>query len=555
MWRKLQALGKTVKVKILLVLLAFCLVFLSIFSIFYLRTTQALSARILASYHDMLSMYVGQLNAQILDIENYLYNLSTDFDVNTMAIRSPGTDDYVLTKFRVFNNTLQAYSTYNMLDAVYFHDQRNDSLLMIPSDVKRYEAIARAAVKQAAEADENRWNLYWYGDSHLLAKQKRVSDSLAVVFFICVEDLVQTMKTMTEGSDYELLVSSSTNESVYESVPGLAEGSAGAYHRIDKSLDLTGLQFHLLVHDGSIQAELSFYTSFFLLSVALLTVIVILVLYALRRHLLTPLDNLIVGMREFAGGNENIRLKRIGSTELAFAIDTFNDMVYQIKNNRILIYEDQLEKQKLLIQNLQAQIDPHFFSNTMNLLYNLIAVNEIETSKKCLLHLSEYYRHITRISQQQILLEEEINFIRAYLEIMSLRFPGKMAASVHMSEALRDLQIPPLLVQPLVENCIKHGFTDRNCEFYLHVDADVQNDCAVIAVMDSGIGFPTVYCGVYDKNREFPASAENRDNHVGIRNIYQRLIMVFGADAKMSIQQNDGLAQVEILIHNWRRYR
>ena len=68
---------------------------------------------------------------------------------------------------------------------------------------------------------------------------------------------------------------------------------------------------------------------------------------------------------------------------MAFAIDTFNDMVSQIWNDRILIYEEKLENQKLVIQNLHSQIDPHFFSNTLNLIYNLIAINRNDVAKKC----------------------------------------------------------------------------------------------------------------------------------------------------------------------------
>lgn len=558
MCQKLQKLVKTVKFKILLTLLAFCLVFLLAFSFFYLRATDALTDRILASYDDMLSMYIGQLDAQILSIENYLYNLSTDFDVNTLAIRSPRTDEYVLTKFRIYVSTLQAYSTYNLLDAVYFYDQRDDSVFVIPNDSKRYRSIVRITVEQGDTSGGNRWNLFQHEGTYLLAKQKRISDSIAVVFFIRVEDLARMLKSITIESGHELVVSSHTGERVYGSdltSDNTTWSKAAPYYQISKNLDLTGLQFNLLVRKDNIRSELSFYTSFFVLSVALLSVIVAIVLYELRKYFLSPLDGLIVGMRDFAGGNEDVHLKRTGSTELIFAIETFNDMVYQIKNNRLLIYEEKLEKQKLLIQNLQAQIDPHFFSNTMNIIYNLIAINETEASKKCLLHLSEYYRHITKISRQDILLSDEIDFIRTYLEIMSLRFPGKLDISFHLSDELYEMRIPPLLVQPLVENSIKHGYIDHSRKFSLNIDTHVLEDCAIISVTDSGVGFPSVYCNSYDENHKPPSHDGQDDSHVGIQNIYQRLLMYYGENAKISIGRDGNLTRVEICICDWFHYK
>ena len=126
-----------------------------------------------------------------------------------------------------------------------------------------------------------------------------------------------------------------------------------------------------------------------------------------------PLDLLIKGMQNFDGNEKPEKLVPSGRIEgeMAFAIDTFNDMVSQIWNDRILIYEEKLENQKLVIQNLHSQIDPHFFSNTLNLIYNLIAINRNDVAKKALILLSSYYRFMCNLDRKLISLKKEIDFI------------------------------------------------------------------------------------------------------------------------------------------------
>lgn len=190
----------------------------------------------------------------------------------------------------------------------------------------------------------------------------------------------------------------------------------------------------------------------------------------------------------------------------------------------------------------------------MNLIYNLIAMGETDASKRCLLCLSEYYRHITQLSKQQIPLSEELDFIRVYLEIMQLRFPQKLNFTITCEAAVKSMPIPPLLLQPLVENAIKHGFADREKTYQIDVCARVLEATATITVRDNGVGFEQAYYGTYSADNDLPPLERTDDTHVGLLNIFQRLKMYYKQDAAFSISRQGHITEVGIKIHNYSQY-
>lgn len=238
---------------------------------------------------------------------------------------------------------------------------------------------------------------------------------------------------------------------------------------------------------------------------------------------------------------------------MQYALVSFNHMVDEIRENRFLIYETELEKQKLLIQNMQSQINPHFFSNTTNLIYNLLEIGKITTAEQCLMLLSSYYRYMTTIGDEVTTLKQEMDFVGSYLEIMKLRFPNKLSCEIATEETLNELQIPPLLIQPLAENCIKHGFTDRRHAFWIGIRIYEQVGAAVIDVCDNGRGFPEKYRGRFDQKTPMPVreAGDGGENHVGMQNIYQRLIMHYGERASMLIDSTGQFTMVRIRIVEW----
>lgn len=553
--------SRTIRFKLLLILSMFALIYCITFSYIFLHAINAMEEKILASYDNMLNLYVNQLKTQVSDTDSYLYNLtSNNFDLNMMAIQEPGTDSYLLNMFRVYNDVRLNYSNFSILDSVYIYDMRSPNLLMIPDDSKRYGWIVESYMGKDTGVSGG-WEVFEKDDNMVLARQRMVSNTLSIVAFIQMDKVVQGLKEIAEDTDSEWQIFTNGEKIICGSNMGNERREAGGlltgYICLENEIESMNLTFRLLVRKNSVWIQNIWLTLFFGISIFIFLVTFWIVFQGSRKRFLAPLEKLIGGMQEFAEGNENVSIS-IGNSieqELKFTIEIFNKMVWQIKNNHFLIYEEKLEKQKLLIQNLQSQIDPHFFSNTLNLIYNLIATKRNEIAKKCILLLSSYYRYMTGISQKQTNLEKEFEFISNYLEIMKMRYPNKVTVTIQMQDELRNFQIPPMLIQPLVENCIKHGYTDQIQMFTIRVRAYEEKENVVISIEDNGEEFPEVYRGVYDQKRDWPVREREENDHIGIKNVYQRFLMYYGENARMEIDFKDTFARVRLIISCWEKYQ
>ena len=556
--QRIRNFSRTIRFKMLIILLAFLMVYVATVSYFFYDTLQSTQNKILNSYQDMLDLYVEQLETSLEDIDSWMRNFSGDFDVNMMAVQDIKTDRYTLTKYRVRYDIHRNRPGYSTLDAVYVYDKRNESLMVIPDDQDHFESLVYNFWNKGGWESEG-WTIIGEEGKYTLFRQYVVNNSVCIMVFVDLNKIAEEIKNIALGSQLEWNIC--TSERLLYGTEKLSNENSvlSLNHTLEKAFRNIDMNFHFFVNIRELWRK-NVYSVLFLTGSLLALFIVgwFLAFYTIRRRLLMPLDLLIKGMQNFDGDEKPQKLVPSGriEREMAFAIDTFNEMVSQIWNDRILIYEEKLENQKLVIQNLHSQIDPHFFSNTLNLIYNLIAINRKDIAQKCLVLLSSYYRFMCNLDRKLISLKKEIDFISNYLEIMKLRFPDKLDIQLSVDKTLEQLQIPPMLLQPLVENSIKYGFVNRSQKFHLVLSAQVEEDSAVLFVEDSGRGFPDAFRGTFDQNHAFtvPDNPES-DNHVGIRNIYQRLLMYYGENASLKIDWTGEWSRVEITIQDWEKYR
>jgi two-component system, sensor histidine kinase YesM len=231
----------------------------------------------------------------------------------------------------------------------------------------------------------------------------------------------------------------------------------------------------------------------------------------------------------------NIRLNEDHSSEFAFLIGTFNNMVTQISDLKIDVYEEKIRTQDAEFGLLQVQIRPHFYLNSLNIIHSLAAIREYALIQKMTQLLAEYFRFIIQTKKGTVSLESEIRHIQNYLEIQKLRFPNQLNYEVDLPDKYRGCVILPLTIQTFVENSIIHGFASRKELFAIRilVDADEHTDEPMlwIEVSDNGIGFPESLLyklkeGTYE-NEVF------EDGHLGIQNVMQRQRIRYNGKAKL----------------------
>jgi len=183
---------------------------------------------------------------------------------------------------------------------------------------------------------------------------------------------------------------------------------------------------------------------------------------------------------------------------------------------------------KARMDALTAQINPHFLFNTLNTVSSLIRYDP-DTARGVVIKLSSILRRLLRKHETFVPLQEELDFIDDYLDIEVARFgPDNLVIHKQIDENTLDAFVPSMLLQPIVENALKHGLAAKLGVGELTIRTESQDGRLVIAIEDNGAGIP--------KER----MAQVFGDGIGISNVHERLRVLYGADFKMDISSREG---------------
>ena len=179
------------------------------------------------------------------------------------------------------------------------------------------------------------------------------------------------------------------------------------------------------------------------------------------------------------------------------------------------------------LQALTSQINPHFLFNTLNSISTLIRINP-EQARSMVTRLARIMRQRLRNQEHFAPLREELNFIEDYLSIEVMRFGDKLRFLKHIDPLASDMLVPSMLLQPLVENSIKHGISGKIDGGTITLRAKRTNDRLVIEVEDDGVGIPEAeLSNILDKG-------------IGVTNVKERLKVLYNQDYRMLIDSQPG---------------
>lgn len=182
---------------------------------------------------------------------------------------------------------------------------------------------------------------------------------------------------------------------------------------------------------------------------------------------------------------------------------------------------------------MQAQINPHFLFNTLNVLANLISDNP-ERAEQVTEQLAEVFRYALEATRREwVSLEEEVRFLRAYLDIESARFGARLRHHWNLDPAAVNLLIAPMLLQPLVENAVRHGIAPALQGGDLWIEARLRDGRLMLQVDDSGVGFST--------------GSSKPGFGVGLNNVRERLCRSYGQQARLLMEAREPMGTRAIL--------
>jgi len=193
----------------------------------------------------------------------------------------------------------------------------------------------------------------------------------------------------------------------------------------------------------------------------------------------------------------------------------------QIQEEKIKRLTSEKKAAEANLKLLQAQIEPHFLFNTLSNVLSLLDTNP-NKGKSMLVDFIQYLRaSLTKIRETKATLGQEMEMIRAYLNIFKVRMGHRLKYKIDLPEHLEAISFPPMLIQPLVENAIKHGLEPKVDGGEIRIRGIEKDGILRLEIVDSGMGFKA-----------------ERDSGMGLSNIRERLLSLYGNKGRLILEEN-----------------
>ena len=244
--------------------------------------------------------------------------------------------------------------------------------------------------------------------------------------------------------------------------------------------------------------------------------------YALMTHSFVGLSVLMQNAAKWAG----VRLA-IALLIYAIVAGLTQTLLYyrDTRDRELQLARVQGQLARARMEALNAQIRPHFLFNTLHTIGQLWRAGRSDDAETVLDRLGSLFHKVQdATSEIEVPLSEELDVVRDYLAIEQTRFSDRMHAEICAGEDTLDLLVPPLILQPVVENAVRHGISRLSSAGQLRVEARRTHETLTLRVSDDGPGFSSV--------------SDARGSGTGLRNTRERLLQLYGNAAKLEIEDN-----------------
>lgn len=262
------------------------------------------------------------------------------------------------------------------------------------------------------------------------------------------------------------------------------------------------------------------------------------------KAVLGPLNKLRSVMEKFSRGNLDVRLEEKNTnSEIDVLNHTFNEMAEQIVDLKIDVYEAELAREKTESNYMRVQIQPHFYTNILNLIYGLAQLKDFASIQKLSMTTGAYFRYLLGEKGTFVLLREEIHCVKNYIQIQQIRYKDEMEFELNAEEGMERQMVLPMILQTFAENSVKHNIGLVPL-LRIRIDISSGNDRIYITVRDNGAGFEPDMLERINKNENI----SNKGEHIGITNVKERLRIFYGDTASVEINSRPGETLVKVVL-------
>ncbi|MEK5585813.1 histidine kinase [Paenibacillus sp. FSL P2-0536] len=269
----------------------------------------------------------------------------------------------------------------------------------------------------------------------------------------------------------------------------------------------------------------------FYFAISALLLMSCLVAYLLYVQVQVPIRLLVGGFQRLKQGDYSARVEIKGKNEFSFLSGRFNSMVEQIQMLIENVLMEKIHVREARLKQLQSQINPHFFYNCFSFITSMAKLDNMGAVVGMSHNLSRYYRYTTRQERDLVALSEEVEFVNHYLEIQKMRM-SRLRYEINIPPQMRKRELPPLVLQPLVENAVIHGIEPIAKEGLVRITGSCVGREMTLTVEDDGQGMTPE--GIIELENKL-SRAMDEEMGCGLWNVHQRMRLRFGETSGLRI--------------------
>lgn len=455
-----------------------------------------------AKVSDQIDFYIesqNQLSQRVLSSKD-------TFSILEQGYRSDLIYDRFLQRRRLKDIMFQAIGPSMNIKDMAIYD-RDGTLFVSYLDAGNYPPSLRSFL------DKSRSSGRWTGNGFILARQgnaisfiRSINNQNGKIFGYLSVQLDQAyFQSLTEGvATGEIYVLDEQGDSISGSIPGADKAvfrkpSAGNGVYADKHQnyvaysrsDSTGWTTYLVTPKQSVLGPVDSVKYISILLITSLMLFSFVYIYLSTRNILLPIRKLRSQIWRINYSNMNVKMdNRPQNNELVLLNEAFQDMMERlqqsIKREKVALHEEVKARNSAL----QAQIAPHFIHNVLYLIS--IAAQEGKNgvvSEMCK-HLSDSLRYIVSSPYAHVTLADELEHTKHYLSLVQQNYEEDLEWEIETDEFSRQIQLPRLVIQPFVENCVEHAFANTDPPWRIKITVKQFNGLWAVEIKDNGSGFP-----------------------------------------------------------------
>ena len=532
-----------------------------------------------------LKLFMSHMDDAFDAMDKYLIGLQDSTDMPVLVYPNKPVDFY-LAKTRLVSDMASTIQSYNYIDNLFIYASEPTQCVsgdIVESqyfDAAKYTMSGgeRKAVKTMIKAyidslDDGKlsgdWECMAWNDSYYLVRVLRYRN-IYMGGCVNMDSLLESIKNTGFAAPSYLTFYRNFGDELGNVLPtlskplGISDEASTFKHQIEKNNYLVISQpsrcgaysLVALVREQSIIEGLGVLQKIIIILGICLILFMGLFTTAIRLWILRPVKKLYQAMNRLKDGDLSVRLGNETSScrEFELVNQTFDTMIENIKTLTIDVYEEkvshqktQLRYQKAELQYMKLQVNPHFYINCLNIIHNLSIMNKNDLVRDMTTYLGNHLRY-TMEGTTVDALYKEVAYVENYLHIQELRFPGSLSAYMEIAPDVRHFKVPPLVIQTFVENTVKYQVVaGERTEIYIVAccgDGSLE-DYISIEIWDSGEGFSEE---ILNKLNGGEKIIDERGEHFGIRNVMNRLFLIYKGKEKIVFDNHWETGGAHILI-------